>query len=89
MNNIKLTLEELIASSVKYNREYRRLGRNDHCKCGSGKKYKHCCKLEYDAINHNLSDELFNNRINNFNDASYYVEVHGISRYPLVYGFKK
>ncbi|MDH3560983.1 MAG: SEC-C metal-binding domain-containing protein, partial [Gammaproteobacteria bacterium] len=24
-------------------REGRKVGRNDPCPCGSGKKYKHCC----------------------------------------------
>lgn len=24
-------------------REYPKIGRNDLCPCGSGKKYKHCC----------------------------------------------
>jgi len=23
-----------------------RIGRNDPCPCGSGKKYKHCCALQ-------------------------------------------
>ena len=27
-------------------RDYIKLGRNDLCLCGSGKKYKHCCKLK-------------------------------------------
>ena len=26
-----------------YRRNYKRIGRNDACFCGSGKKYKHCC----------------------------------------------
>lgn len=25
------------------NDDYKRLGRNKHCLCGSGRKYKHCC----------------------------------------------
>ena len=24
-------------------REYKKIGRNDECPCGSGKKYKNCC----------------------------------------------
>lgn len=24
-------------------REYPKIGRNEQCPCGSGKKYKHCC----------------------------------------------
>ena len=26
-----------------YVREGKKIGRNDKCPCGSGKKYKHCC----------------------------------------------
>ena len=34
-------IKKALASMVKP--EARRLGRNAHCPCGSGKKYKHCC----------------------------------------------
>ena len=27
-----------------YRRRYRKVYRNELCPCGSGKKYKHCCK---------------------------------------------
>ena len=27
-----------------------RIGRNDPCSCGSGKKYKHCCALKADRL---------------------------------------
>ena len=27
-----------------------RVGRNDPCTCGSGKKYKHCCALKGDRL---------------------------------------
>lgn len=30
------------AHTVKV-REYKKIGRNDECPCGSGKKYKNCC----------------------------------------------
>ena len=30
-----------------YRRKNAKIGRNDPCPCGSGKKYKHCC----DAVN--------------------------------------
>lgn len=30
-------------SSAYYNRHSMKIGRNDPCPCGSGKKYKHCC----------------------------------------------
>jgi preprotein translocase subunit SecA len=29
-----------------YRREGRKVGRNDPCPCGSGKKYKKCCMLK-------------------------------------------
>ena len=28
--------------TLRAQRQYQRLGRNDPCHCGSGKKYKHC-----------------------------------------------
>ena len=31
------------AASVPYQRAERKIGRNEPCPCGSGKKYKHCC----------------------------------------------
>lgn len=27
-----------------------RIGRNDPCSCGSGKKYKHCCALKSERL---------------------------------------
>lgn len=27
-----------------------RIGRNEPCACGSGKKYKHCCALKGDRL---------------------------------------
>lgn len=38
-------LERLLRAQKKrpMTREYRKIGRNDECPCGSGKKYKHCC----------------------------------------------
>lgn len=37
----KLYLEQ--KASGTYHREGKKIGRNDQCPCGSGKKYKHCC----------------------------------------------
>ncbi len=34
---------EPAAKPVPYRREGRKIGRNEPCPCGSGKKYKHCC----------------------------------------------
>lgn len=31
------------AAHTTYKREYKKIGRNDDCPCGSGKKYKNCC----------------------------------------------
>ncbi len=28
----------------------KRIGRNDPCSCGSGKKYKHCCALKGERL---------------------------------------
>jgi hypothetical protein len=28
----------------------RRIGRNDPCSCGSGKKFKHCCAAKGDRL---------------------------------------
>ena len=30
-------------AAMPYVRELPKIGRNDHCPCGSGKKYKKCC----------------------------------------------
>jgi len=29
-----------------------KIGRNDPCPCGSGKKYKHCCRAKDEAAEH-------------------------------------
>lgn len=33
-------------------REFKKIGRNDPCPCGSGKKYKNCCQQtgEYEKL---------------------------------------
>lgn len=62
-------------------REYTKVGRNDLCPCGSGKKYKHCClnsnKLEgyhelsamemADVKNNNVQLSSFTKNPNNVN----------------------
>ncbi len=35
-----------------------KIGRNDPCSCGSGKKYKHCCALKADK-RERMQDSLF------------------------------
>ena len=35
--------KEVFRVVAPYKRKYKRIGRNDKCFCGSGRKYKHCC----------------------------------------------
>jgi len=35
-----------IRNRYTYKREEKKIGRNEPCPCGSGKKYKKCCALE-------------------------------------------
>lgn len=35
--------ERRVVTGTTYKREARKVGRNEPCPCGSGKKYKHCC----------------------------------------------
>ncbi len=34
-----------------------KIGRNDPCHCGSGKKYKHCCYAK-DSVKHEVPEEV-------------------------------
>ena len=36
-------IDGVIESNEPYRREEPKIGRNDPCPCGSGKKYKKCC----------------------------------------------
>jgi SEC-C motif-containing protein len=36
-------VDGLLPTPVTYRREEEKVGRNDPCPCGSGKKYKKCC----------------------------------------------
>jgi len=36
-------VDGLLPTPVTYRREEEKVGRNDLCPCGSGKKYKKCC----------------------------------------------
>jgi len=55
-NNQMKQLEELAQAWKKAHtqkvREHEKIGRNDPCPCGSGKKYKNCCLKtgKYEAI---------------------------------------
>lgn len=40
---LRSRLKGLMAKKVPYVRETPKIGRNEPCTCGSGKKYKHCC----------------------------------------------
>ena len=39
-------IHDMAETSVPYRREGRKIGRNEPCPCGSGKKYKNCCGLK-------------------------------------------
>jgi uncharacterized protein len=39
----RMTAAGLSAERTAYHQAERKIGRNDPCPCGSGKKYKHCC----------------------------------------------
>ena len=41
--NVVITNEEQKKSIKTENFSEKKVGRNDKCPCGSGKKYKHCC----------------------------------------------
>ena len=42
-NNRIAQLKAMMAARKQKVREYTKIGRNDACYCGSGKKYKNCC----------------------------------------------
>lgn len=42
-------LEPLVDSNIPYMRAGPKIGRNDPCPCGSGKKYKRCCLPKAEA----------------------------------------
>jgi hypothetical protein len=40
----------------------KKIGRNEPCPCGSGKKYKRCCLLEKEGLRHGtIPPEVLNN----------------------------
>ncbi len=39
-----------------------KIGRNDPCPCGSGKKYKHCCRVKDEAAEHQQRQARFEER---------------------------
>ena len=40
------SIHDMAETAVPYRREGRKIGRNEPCPCGSGKKYKNCCGLK-------------------------------------------
>lgn len=47
------SIHDMAETAVPYRREGRKIGRNEPCPCGSGKKYKNCC-----ALKENKTDEM-------------------------------
>ena len=43
LQKLALILNKELKPSLQFTRIRRKVGRNDHCPCGSGKKYKWCC----------------------------------------------
>ena len=41
--NIVVKSQEEEKTEVQNTKSTKKIGRNDKCLCGSGKKYKHCC----------------------------------------------
>lgn len=44
------------APAAPLRKPFRRVGRNDPCPCGSGKKFKRCC-IEHPAFNQYIQDK--------------------------------
>ncbi|MDD4364094.1 MAG: SEC-C metal-binding domain-containing protein, partial [Atribacterota bacterium] len=42
-NQVKNTNNQMLQSNIENINKKKKVGRNDPCPCGSGKKYKHCC----------------------------------------------
>lgn len=42
-NNRMAQIRAMMSAKKQKVREYPKIGRNEKCPCGSGKKYKHCC----------------------------------------------
>ena len=43
MKKLQILAQRYRDAHVQKVREYKKIGRNDKCPCGSGKKYKNCC----------------------------------------------
>lgn len=44
LTEMGISLDEERMQEVMPNEKRRKIGRNEQCPCGSGKKYKHCCR---------------------------------------------
>jgi len=70
-----------------------KVGRNDPCPCGSGKKYKHCCEKKQDVVFLNevitqeaiqLQQELFEYSLTHYGDALGDFIFRNIQHLPIV-----
>ncbi len=56
--------------------ERKKIGRNDKCSCGSGKKYKKCCEVSTRETKYTLGQSVSSDKctevLNYFNDLSKY-----------------
>lgn len=70
-----------------------KIGRNDSCPCGSGKKYKKCCYLQNNNLNRDINlkesdaddyeDDFFNSS-ENFNDPAFLLQtINNLRRFSL------
>jgi len=57
-------------------------GRNDHCSCGSGKKFKHCCEGKIAAHSATPSPDVFNRLVELFK-AGHFAELESQARMLL------
>ncbi len=86
-NSFEVTLEtpsHRIASGRTMQRAVARVGRNEPCPCGSGKKYKHCC-IEEDNLRLQKSSSLPGRTYHEvFNDAERFLTPVNIDHTSLV-----
>ena len=76
------------ASSAPVRRPGAKLGRNDPCPCGSGKKYKRCCLAEHEAATAQAEVRLKNSEIDELQKSLLQLEYNpsAIGRHHAVGG---